>query len=795
MNIEGVERQLPLFEPPIDPGLLVKAVAAGVDIGSVLSDMNAPLPPYRFNVMSQKATELCAEVKSLGAALLSALEKRDAEALSLLRSGHEIDVLELMRQIKELQVEEANAAIRDLEKSLEMSQMRFRYYCGLLTAEIVSLPDESEEPQEVRLATAFNELAQDLSPTYALAHQAASSAKEALEPFRAKVEPYVRQARERLQQALSLPALQQDSEQKISLLLAMNELEKSQLDELKISNENQLKAMDYEALAGTLALIPDLKIGAPPTIGGTLGGTSLATAARVRANAFNYEASEHSYRANLHQILAGYQRRTREWIHQANLSLREIEQTREKSAAAGIRLAIAWSELRNHYRQIENAKTVDANMRDKFTNGELYDWMVGQISGIYFQSYQLAYDVAKRAERAYRHELGLGDSNFIQFGYWDSLKKGLLAGERLYQDLKRMEVSYLDQNRREYEIIKHVSLAQLDPVALVQFKQTGECFINVPEALFDLDYPGHYMRRIKSVGITIPCVTGPYTSVNCTLTLLKSSVRQSNALAGGKYSRQDNDTRFTDNIGAIQSVVTSSGQNDSGLFEPNLRDERYLPFEGAGVDSEWRIELPMEFRQFDYDTISDVVLHVRYTAREGGGLLKQRAITELQTAINEITAAEGEKGLARLFSLGHEFPSEYRRFLQGVAGEQKLTLRLAKDRFPYLLHGKTIQANKVELLVKLSDKLVAADGGDTTFKLTCPDTTTTIGFDLSAAAKLGDLLRIATNLPQGQKVHSDPEESTWTLEVMSVGPDFEEAGRLNPDAIEDIGLIVYYTVA
>ena len=150
------------------------------------------------------------------------------------------------------------------------------------------------------------------------------------------------------------------------------------------------------------------------------------------------------------------------------LGSKEIEQADKQIAAAEIRLAIAERELENHDLQIENAKEVDDFMRDKFTNRELYDWMVGQISGVYFQSYQLAYDVAKRAERAYRHELGLRDSSFIQFGYWDSLKKGLLAGERLHHDLKRMEVAYLDQNKREYEITKHVSLALLDPVALVQ---------------------------------------------------------------------------------------------------------------------------------------------------------------------------------------------------------------------------------------------------------------------------------------------------------------------------------------
>ena len=140
------------------------------------------------------------------------------------------------------------------------------------------------------------------------------------------------------------------------------------------------------------------------------------------------------------------------------------------------------------------------------------------------------------------------------------------------------------------------------------------------------------MRRMKSVSLSIPCVTGPYTGVNCTLTLVKGSVRHSNALRNGQYARdaESDDARFTDSYGAIQSIVTSSGQNDSGLFETNLRDERYLPFEGAGVISTWRIELPTAFRQFDYETISDVILHLRYTAREGGELLREQATATLQ---------------------------------------------------------------------------------------------------------------------------------------------------------------------
>ena len=41
----------------------------------------------------------------------------------------------------------------------------------------------------------------------------------------------------------------------------------------------------------------------------------------------------------------------------------------------------------------------------------------------------------------------------------------------------------------------------------------------------------------------------------------------------------------------------------------NFRYERYIPFEGAGAISKWRLELPDTFREFGYDSITDVVMH------------------------------------------------------------------------------------------------------------------------------------------------------------------------------------------
>ena len=128
----------------------------------------------------------------------------------------------------------------------------------------------------------------------------------------------------------------------------------------------------------------------------------------------------------------------------------------------------------------------------------------------------------------------------------------------------------------------------------------------------------------------------------------------------GEYARQGSeDDRFVDYAGAVQSVVTSAGSNNSGMFETSLRDERYLPFEGAGAVSTWKLDLPKEHRTFDYATISDVVLHVRYTARLG---VDQ---TKVNAALDEIFAEAAQSDLAMLFSLRHDFPTEWSAFANG----------------------------------------------------------------------------------------------------------------------------------
>ena len=72
----------------------------------------------------------------------------------------------------------------------------------------------------------------------------------------------------------------------------------------------------------------------------------------------------------------------------------------------------------------------------------------------------------------------------------------------------------------------------------------------------------------------------------------------------------------------IQAVATSRPDADAGLFQLRFDDERYLPFEGAGAISTWRIELRQADNAIDLSQLTDVVLTLAYTARNGGAALE-----------------------------------------------------------------------------------------------------------------------------------------------------------------------------
>jgi hypothetical protein len=661
-NIEGVFRKLPLFEPPIDPALLVQAAAQGLSLASVLNDLNSPMPNYRFYYLLQKALELCAELKSMGNAFLSAKEKKDAETLSKLRAKHESTMHNLLMEVKKQQLEEAGKSLDALQQNRKSPVYRLQHYLKLIGEDLGKVPDGNAD---------FGELPNQIE--------------------------------------------QPIDESGLKLIQS----EKDEMDKASEAHDWQTGIGWVETSASILHALPTIVACGHPLGAGvdvSWGSPNLANAAQAVARGLRIQADSLSYQSTNAGRKGGFLRQLQDRVQQANIAGYEIKNIDKQILTQQIRINIANQEITNQQQNIDNAQEVEEFLKNKYTNEELYTWMEGQIQTLYYQAYTLAYELAKKAEKVFRFERGLTTSNFIQFGYWDAAHDGLLAGERLYIGLKQLEAAYQEKRGYDYEVTKQVSLRQINPLALIQLKETGKCEFGLPEVLFDMDHPGHYMRRIKSVALTVPCVVGPYTSLNCTLRLLEHKFRTS-AIAKDKTDylekTDETDDRFSTVNVPITSIAVSTGQNDSGVFELNFRDERYIPFEGAGVISKWRIELPEKFRQFDYGTISDVIVHIRYTALEGGDKLKSPATDSVMAYIKSVEELSREEGLFAAFDLKHDFPNEWYKAMNPSAGstERVLMLNNLNERLPIFTKGrdpKQIQAIDVYLFTptKLSASLM-----------------------------------------------------------------------------------------
>ena len=700
MNIEGVVRPLALFDPPLDPGMLVKAAAAGIDIGAIVAGLNQPVSPVRAQLLIQKALELCAEVRNLGGALLSTIEKGDGERLALLRQGHEIKVQQLQQEVRFLQWKQAQEATESILKSRAIVLERYKYYLRLLG----QTPDGSLAPDALSLDRRI------------------LTEENFDEAYAALVGQYEKDVPVQAHTALKLAGGSSPSGAADATGLGRLSLTTSESDEishLTTARDLGLAASIVDATGTALAFIPDAKGNLHFWgMGGTIDikvGTAIQKVVEITAKILQMTAAWEREQAGIASRTAGYERRVDDWMLQSNLAARELRQIGRQVISSLIAEQIARREYENVQRQIEDAQEVDRFLREKFSNAELYAWMQGELSRLYYEYYRFAFDIARRAEQTMKRELmrpELDSQSLVKFNYWDGGRKGLLSGEALYLDVKRMEMAYHEHNLREYELTKHVSVLQVDPLALIQLRTAGRCTVRLPESLFDLDGPGHYFRRIKSVAVSVPCVTGPYAGVNCKLSLLKSSIRKS-PLLNGAYEREGlEDGRFQDYFGSAQSVVASSAQQDSGLFETNLRDERYLPFENAGVISDWQLELPANPSQddpshFDYNTISDVVMHIRHTARDGGALLRSAALQQVKDLIAGAQAA----GSVRLFSLRHEFAAEWARFLSQTPGPNRryeLALTLRPEHYPFWSQGRLNGVVRVDLFAQSADDPVPA---------------------------------------------------------------------------------------
>jgi hypothetical protein len=594
-NILGIEVPLALFQPPIDPAALVGAVAGGGGLGAALAGLSTAIPHYRFTYMLNKARELTSKLNQFGGDLLGAIEKKDAEALSILQNSQEGIVLGLTTQIKEKQITDADFNIQMLQESKSGAENQKAHYERLLKKGLIS-----EEEVQIKLMIA-----------------AAS----------------------------------------IYGIVVLSKI-----------------------VSGLAFIGPQYTAGAF-SWGVTFGGKNIGDMLSKFGEASDSVAEGLSMAGEAAGIFAQHKRSVEDWELQKAMATTEIAQLEFQIESAKLQKAINQRELQVHAAEIENNKSIATFMKNKFSNEQLYNWMTGKLSGIFFETYKLAHDLSKQAEKAFQFETGtkIAEVNFIGGTYWDSQRKGLLSGESLGLDLDKMEKAYIEQDVRGFEITKSVSLLELDPLAFLQLKTKGVCEFRFTEALFDYDFPGHYNRQIKSLAIAFDVGEGQL--VNATLTQINHKLVMDPDIKAVKYLLNPSgdmplgiraDWKVNQQIAL--SHVDEFTEN-SGLFELRFDSERYLPFEGTGAVSMWGLELNGKKGAYNPNDLLDATIKLRYTADQGG--------TGFANAVKGSLKPYTETAF---FDLAYSFAEEWNAFQQGE--EDDFELPFTRSMFPNMSSSK-----------------------------------------------------------------------------------------------------------
>ena len=332
-----------------------------------------------------------------------------------------------------------------------------------------------------------------------------------------------------------------------------------------------------------------------------------------------------------------FRRRRQEWKIRYTEADKEMETIQSQVEGINIRMQSAQMQIELMDMQSANAQKM-AEMQDgRFTGKALYSWMRARLSSIYYTYYDLTVSRCMMAEKALQWEKG--DSQiYMRSGTWHGGMAGLLCGEGLMLALGQMEHAWMKWQKRELEVTRRVSLAKLFEGKL----KSGTTPLTLNEAMKILTSKGtvavdglalsgmrhesnnvvvqfglkelgllagvetNKVCRIRSIGVSLPALLGPYQDVHARLSTNSTGLP----------------------VGCHESAL-SHGMADRGQFaadgDSHVRlGAQWLPFEGLPIGTAQGSDTRVFTLQFDdatgsqkslLESLSDIILHVEYTAR------------------------------------------------------------------------------------------------------------------------------------------------------------------------------------
>ncbi|EKT4521051.1 hypothetical protein QEM13_000250, partial [Pseudomonas putida] len=342
-----------------------------------------------------------------------------------------------------------------------------------------------------------------------------------------------------------------------------------------------------------------------------------------------------------------YRRRRQDWEIQYKAAEQEMNVIQAQLDALAVRETSANMQIAHMQTQSAHAQAQLELLRGKFTGKKMYSWLRSRLATIFYTYYDLTASRCMMAQKALQWEMG-DNTRYLRTGTWNGAWAGLLCGEGLMLALGQMENAWVKWQKRELEVTRTVSLAQLfegrlgkdqdDRTrtlngalrALIDDKETEILVADLPLSKLEMvstgDLAVHFglpelglagdfdrkVRRVRSIAVSLPALLGPYQNVRARLRT------DAQGLPFG-----------------CEETVISHGMQDKGLFSPDGGDShprwgaQWLPFEGLHIaevnadDTQPGAKTVMTLSFADaqgdqqalLESLSDIIVHVQFTVR------------------------------------------------------------------------------------------------------------------------------------------------------------------------------------
>lgn len=609
---------------------LLQSGTGAAGAGEAIPQQIAPPPTrYRYTALIERAKQLVGVAQQLEAAFLSAIEKRNQRAYNLLRARQDLELTRATLQLQDLRVSEAESNIALSQLQRESAVLRSHTYQQWI--------DEGLNRHEREMIASYQEAAaaQKSAENWAFASQAARSL---------------------------LPYASKDS---IGSL--------------------------FTSATGLV----------------TAGGVA-ATFLQSRQQKRAIDASTSAQVASVH---ASFARRKQEWELHKGLARQDSEIGTQQVMLAFTQNQIALQEREIASMQTDHAEAAVDFLSNRFDNVELYEWMSGVLTQVYAYFLQQATAMARLSQRQLAFERQEPSPAHIQADYWRPPseteirsapavgadrardRRGLTGSARLLQDIYQLDQYAFETRRRKLQLAQSFSLAQLVPFEFQRFRQTGVLPFATAMELFDRAFPGHYLRLIKRIRVSVIALVPPVEGIRATLvssgvsrTVTESARRRSAVLPNGAegVARAAGANEFQQALirRNPEQIAFTAPIDATGLLELEPEEGLLLPFEGTGVEAAWELRMPRAANRIDFHTIADVLFTVEYTALHSDTYARQVA-----QKLDRTVSAD------RPFSFRQQFADAWYNLHNPGQAEIPMTARFTtrQEDFPPNLAGLTIR--------------------------------------------------------------------------------------------------------